>query len=191
MAESFIPATLFSDPLFQFLPQFLFAGQVELVFAGVNVGVLGQGDFDQCLILLLAEHNADGVVFRLGPDVAVKVVDVHLHLAEVLMRELANLEVDEHVGSQQPVIEDKIDEEVLFVEGEPLLPGLKEKALAQFEQELFDVGDDGRLQIGLGVAGLFLNAEKLQHVGVFEQVLRLGDMLALAAPGHGSPACRG
>jgi len=55
------------------------------------------------------------------------------------MRKLANLEVDEHVGSQQTVIEDKIDEEVLFVEGESLLPGLKEKALSQFEQELFNV----------------------------------------------------
>ena len=41
------------------------------------------------------------------------------------------------------------------------------------------MGNDGRLQIGLGVAGLFLKAEKLQHVGVFEQVLRLGDVLSL------------
>ena len=109
--------------------QLLLAGQVELVFAGVNVGVLGKGDFDQGGILFLAEHDADGVVLRLGSDVAVKVVDVHLHLAEVLMRELADLEVDEHVASQQPVIEDEIDEVVLFVEGEPLLPGLEEEAL--------------------------------------------------------------
>jgi hypothetical protein len=34
------------------------------------------------------------VVFRIGLDVTVKVVDVHLHLTKVLMRELANLEVD-------------------------------------------------------------------------------------------------
>jgi hypothetical protein len=51
--------------------------------------------------------------------VAVKVVDVHLHLAERLMRELTNLEVYKHVGSQEPVIEHQIDEEMLFVEGEP------------------------------------------------------------------------
>ena len=159
--------------------QLLLAGQVEQIFASVNVGVFGKGNLDQGGILFLAEHDADGVVLRLGSDVAVKVVDVHLHLPEVLMRELSNLEVDEHVGSQQTVIEDKIDEEVLFVEGEPLLPGLKEKALPQFEQELFNVGDDGRLQIGLGVAGLFLNAKELQHVGVFEQVLRFDDVLSL------------
>src|ERR1700677_1132105 len=62
--------------------------------------------------------------------------NVRLSITEILMRELANLEVDEHVRSQQPVIEDKIDEEVLFVKGEPLLPGLKEEALPQFKQEL-------------------------------------------------------
>jgi hypothetical protein len=68
---------------------------------------------------------------------------------------------------------------VFFVEGEPLLPGLKKGTLPQFEQEVFNVGDDGRLQIGLGVAGFFLNSEKLQDVGVFEQILWLGDMLPL------------
>ena len=79
--------------------QLLFAGQVELVFASVNVGVFGKGNLDQGGILFLAEHDTDGVVLRLGPDVAVKVIDLHLHLAEVLVRELANLEVDKHVGS--------------------------------------------------------------------------------------------
>jgi len=141
---------LFSHPFHKLLLQLFFAGQVKLIFAGVNVSVFGKGNLDHGGVLLLAEHYADGVVLRLGSDVAVKVVDVHLHLAEVLMRDLANLEVDEHVGSQQPVIEHKIDEVVLFVEGEPLLPGLKEEAFSQFEQELFNVGDDGRLQIGLG-----------------------------------------
>ena len=93
------------------------------------------------------------------------------------MRELANFQVDEHVASEQAVVEHQIDEEVLFVEGEPLLPGLEEETFPQFEQELFNVGNDGRFQIGLGVAGLFLDAKKLQNVGVFEQVLRLGDVL--------------
>jgi hypothetical protein len=54
--------------------QFLFAGQIELVFAGVNVGVFGNGNLHQSGILFLAEQDADGVVLRLGLNVAVKVV---------------------------------------------------------------------------------------------------------------------
>lgn len=102
--------------------QLFLAGQVKLVFAGVNVGIFGKGNLDQSGILFLAEHDADGVIFCLGLNVAVKVVDVHLHLAKGLMRELTNLEVYKHVGSQKPVIEHKINEEMLFVEGEPFLP---------------------------------------------------------------------
>ncbi len=84
---------LISHPFHKFLLQFLFAGQVELVFAGVNVRVFGKGDLDQGGVLLFAEHDADGVVFRFCSDEAVKVVDVHLHLAEILMGKFADLEV--------------------------------------------------------------------------------------------------
>lgn len=70
---------LLSIPFRELLLQLLFvAGQVELVFAGVNVGVLKKGNLDQGGILFLAEHDADGVVLRLGSDVAVKIVDVPL-----------------------------------------------------------------------------------------------------------------
>jgi len=81
---SFFLSALLSCPFHKFLLQFFFAWQVKLVFAGVNVGVFGKSDLDQGRVLFLAQHDADGVVLRLGPDVAVKVVDVHLHLAEVM-----------------------------------------------------------------------------------------------------------
>ena len=89
------------------------------------------------------------MVFGLRPHEAIKVIDVHLHLAEVLVGQLADLEVDEHIATQEPVIENKVYEEVLFIEGEALLPRLKEEAFAEFQQEVFDVGDDGRFQLGL------------------------------------------
>ena len=81
----FFLSTLLSCPFNKFLLQFFFAWQVKLVFAGVNVGVFGKGNLDQGGVLLLAEHDADGVVLRLRSDVAVKVVDIHLHLAEVML----------------------------------------------------------------------------------------------------------
>lgn len=41
------------------------------------------------------------------------------------------------------------------------------------------MGDNGRFQIGLGVAGLFFEAEELQNIGFLDEVLRAGDKLAL------------
>jgi hypothetical protein len=41
------------------------------------------------------------------------------------------------------------------------------------------MGNDGKLQIRLGVPRPFLDTQKLQHVRVFEKVLRLGNVLPL------------
>jgi hypothetical protein len=66
--------------------QFFFARQIELVFTGVDVCIFGQGDFYQRLVFLFAQHDTNGGGFGIGFDGAVKVVDVHLHLAQVLVR---------------------------------------------------------------------------------------------------------
>lgn len=71
---------LLAHPFHKLLLKFLLAGQVKLVFAGVDVRVFGKGNLDEGGILLLAEHYADGVILRLGSDVAFKIVDLHLHL---------------------------------------------------------------------------------------------------------------
>lgn len=66
--------------------ELVFAGDVELVFAGMNVGIFKQSNLNERGVLFLAEHDADGVICRFDSDVAVKVVQVHLHLTDVLMR---------------------------------------------------------------------------------------------------------
>ena len=40
-------------PAEEFLLEFLFGGKVELVFAGVDVGVFGEGDFDHGFLFCL------------------------------------------------------------------------------------------------------------------------------------------
>ena len=78
---------------------------------------------------------------------AVEVVHIHLHLTEVLVRELVEFEVDQNITTQQAVVEHKVHEEVVFVEGEALLPGLEEKAFAKFEKKMFNVVDDGGFKV--------------------------------------------
>ena len=54
--------------------------------------------------------------------VAVVVVHVHLHLPNVLVRELAKLQVEEHETAQEPVVEHEVHLEVVLLVGEALLP---------------------------------------------------------------------
>jgi hypothetical protein len=78
------------------------------------------------------------------------------------MRELVELEVDDDVATEEAVVEDEIHEVVVLIEGEAFLAGLEEKAFAQFEEEVLEAIDDGLLEVGLGVAGLRIKAEKLE-----------------------------
>jgi hypothetical protein len=144
----------------------------------VDVGVLGQGDFHQRLVLLLAEHDADGGILLAGFYEAVEVVHIHLHLPEVLVGDLANLQIDQYIAAQQAVIENQVHEEVFFVEGESLLARLKEEAFAHFQQEALDLADDGGFEIGLGVAAALVQPEELQNQGLFKQVARTANGLA-------------
>ena len=93
------------------------------------------------------------------------------------MGKFANFQVDEHIAAQQAVVEHQIDKKMVFLEGEPLLPCLEKKAFSEFQQEMFDLADDGEFQVGFGISGLFIQPEKFQNIRVFEQVLRLADDL--------------
>ena len=50
-------------------------------------------------------------------------LDVHIHLADVLVRELARLQIDQHEAFENVVIENKIDEVVFFLGADPFLAG--------------------------------------------------------------------
>ena len=146
----------------------------------MDIGILGQGDLHEGVVLLFAQDDANGRGFIFGLHIAVEVVDIHLHLAEVLMGQLADFQVDQHVAAKQAVVEDQIDKEVVFVEGEPLLPGLEEKAFPEFQQKVFKLVDDGGFEIGFGIPRFFIKPKEFQHIGFFEKVLRVGDGLSFS-----------
>ncbi len=88
---------------------------------------------------------------------------------------------------------------MVAIEGEPLLAGLEKEAFAEFEQELFKMGDQGRFEIRFGVAGLFVQAGEFEHERLLEDVRGPGDDLSLfgelldaffvAAQGERGPFC--
>jgi len=93
------------------------------------------------------------------------------------MRRLVQFDVDDDVAAQEAVVEDQIDEIVVLIEGEALLASLEKEAFAEFEQEMLQPVDDGLLQIRLGVAGFFLQAQELEHQRLLQQILRAHDDL--------------
>ena len=160
------------------LEKFL-GGQVELVFAGMDVGVLREGEFHHGIVLFAAEQQADGGILLWQLHVAVVVIDIHLHLTEVLMGEFAKFQIDDEVAAEDAVVKDEVEEVVVAIEGEPLLARLEEKAFSKLQKELFQVADDGGFQITLGVADLFIEAEEFEDVRFLEQILRRFDDLPL------------
>ena len=118
-------------------------GQVELVFAGMDVGVLREGEFHHGIVLFAAEQQADGGILLWQLHVAVVVIDIHLHLTEVLMGEFAKFQIDDEVAAEDAVVKDEVEEVVVAIEGEPLLARLEEKAFSKLQKELFQVADDG------------------------------------------------
>ena len=79
----------------------------------MDVGVFGEGEFDDGLFGGFAEEEADGGVFVSEFYLAVVVVHNHLHLAEVLIGELVELEVDEHERLLQQIL--RPDDELVFL----------------------------------------------------------------------------
>ena len=51
--------TQISGPFLQLLLQLFLAGQVKLVFTGVDISVFGQRDFNQCFVFSLALHDVE------------------------------------------------------------------------------------------------------------------------------------
>ena len=84
----------------ELLLEFFFAGEVKLILSGEDVGVFGEGEFDECVFFAFAEDDADSRIFVEGFNVAIEVIDVHLHLTEILMGEFIKFEIDENVAAK-------------------------------------------------------------------------------------------
>ncbi len=61
------------------------------------VCILRQCDFYKGGVFLLAKDDTNRRVFMIKLDEAIEVVDIHLHLTEVLMGQLADFQVNKDV----------------------------------------------------------------------------------------------
>ena len=101
--------------------QLFFGRQVELVFRGENVGIGRESELNKGIVFTVAEEDANGGRLVGQLHMPIEVVHIHLHLPEVLVGELVSLEVDEHIATQEAVVENEVDAKVVVVEGEAFL----------------------------------------------------------------------
>ncbi len=148
------PLGFLSLPL-EFVLKLLLARKVELVAARMYLLIVfGKCDLDHRVVLVRAEHDAYGWRLVLLPLVSVEVIDVHLHLTEILMRQLRELEIDQHEASEQAVVEDQVHVEVIATKGDALLPSHETEAFSEFQHEGFESVDDGLFEISLEPSAL-------------------------------------
>lgn len=88
------------------------------------------------------------------------------------MSELTELEVDEDEAAEQAVVEHEVDEEVVTVEGQPLLARHEAEPLAELEQERFDAVDDRLLKVALTPRGALVETEELQNERLLDHLGR-------------------
>ena len=83
--------------------------------------------------------------------------------------EPADLQIDDQQAFETAVEEEQIDAKPCVVQPQPALAADEGEVVAQLQQEVGQVLDEGIFQLGFGV--LVLEVQELQHEGVFDSLL--------------------
>lgn len=89
----------------------------------------------------------------------------------MLRREVAHLEIDGDECLEEAVVEEQIDEILLFAKGEAVLPADETKAVAEFQNEALHLRDQAVLQVSF--RHLPVDAEEFEAVAGLEGFLGL------------------
>ena len=91
----------------------------------------GEGVFGEGVVFLCAEQESDGRVVTLDHHMPSIPSNVGIELADVLVGERLELEVEQDMAFQDAVIEDEVYEAMCVADEDALLPSLETKAVAQ------------------------------------------------------------
>jgi len=137
-----------------------------------------QSVFYSGVVFVRAENEPQRRLVTGSAFLPVVIIDVELKLAEIAVRELADLKIEQDVAFQDDVIKHEIDVEVIALERESLLPGDEGKAFSEFQEEGLQLIQQRLLDIRLGEAVRFRQAEKFDNDRIFEYIGRRGNFMA-------------
>jgi len=115
--------------------------------------------------------DADGGLVVGAALFVVEEVQVEIHLARELRLEGADLEIEGDKDLEEAVIEEEIDEILFFAKGDAVLAPDEAKAVAEFEQEALQTGDEPVFEFAF--FHRLAEAEEIEAVGVLEHLIRL------------------
>ena len=84
-------------------------------------------------VLVSTENNAKRWVVPFATLEVIEHPNIHVHLADVLVRELRCFQVDQDKAFQQIVVKHKVNVKMRCFAADPKLPSHEGKSLAQFE----------------------------------------------------------
>ena len=142
-----------------------------------------QGVTYEHVALVGTEQDADRWIVTFVHLLTGVVVDIHLHLANVLMGEIFCFEIDQDETFQNVVVKHEVDVEMAAFDVEMFLPGNERKASAEFKQELLQMIDKRLLKIGFIEMLVLWQIEEFQHIGVFDDlfILWFGTVVSISA----------
>jgi len=105
----------------------------------------------------------------------------HVHLADVVVLDVGELQIDKDETAEDAVVKDEIDPVVGVIERDAVLPADEGKVFPQLQEERLKVIAEAGFQIGLGDGVRLGDFQKLEDVRIAQQVAGLGDDLALGS----------
>ena len=96
------------------------------------------------------QDQSHGWVLAFVRPVLLGIVQVKVHLPRVGVGELADLQVDDDQAAQAAVEEEQVDPIPLVADPQTLLTPDEGEVAAEFEQEVFELPDQGVFQVVLG-----------------------------------------
>lgn len=79
-------------------------------------------------------------------DLAVVIIHIHLHLPQVLMRDLSDLKINEDIALEDRMIEHQINKEMIPVQGDAFLPGQEGEPFAELKKKSGEIFHQRALQ---------------------------------------------
>lgn len=179
----------------QFPLQFFLGWHVGHILRSVDLCVaFRQGVTYEHVALVGTEQDADRWIVTFVHLLTGVVVDIHLHLANVLMGEIFCFEIDQNETFQNVVVKHEVDVEMSAFDIEMFLPSDERKTSAKFKQKLLQMIDERLFEIGFIEMLVLRQIEKFQHVGILDDFFILwfwhghfdlcGDALLILAGEH-------
>ena len=131
------------------------------------------------LVFICAENDTYRLGIAFGVHLFAVVIEIEIHLADVLVLNLTAFKVDKHEAFKNTMIKHKVNFIRSAADCHFLLPTDIGKALAELKKKETEIINESLLQIALCIDGKLGKSCKFKYIGFAEYVFRALDDLTL------------